>query len=229
MATQCSTGGRLAEAPLYSAEWDRRRSTDRPLGVVTDSRVDYADQSDEGLVELLARRDVGALETLYGRHARAVYSLSLKMLADPTSAEEIVQECFLKLWRQPELYQPGRGKLLPWLLGITHHRAVDQLRRRKLEQRHTLGGEIDPPAGSDGDPEQHVWGAFQMEAVGRALAALPPSQRQALELAYLRGMTQVEIASVLGEPLGTIKTRLRLAMQKLRGSLELAELRPGAP
>jgi RNA polymerase sigma-70 factor, ECF subfamily len=186
--------------------------------------LNHAERPDEALVELLARQDVRALETIYARHARAVYSLSVKMLGDPTAAEEVVQECFLKLWRQPWLYQSERGKLLTWLLGVTHHRAVDLLRRRRLEQRHQISTEVDPPAGAQADPETHVWGRFQVEAVGRALATLPPTQRQALELAYLGGLTQVEIAAKLGEPLGTIKTRMRLAMQKLRSVPELIAL-----
>jgi RNA polymerase sigma-70 factor (ECF subfamily) len=186
--------------------------------------VEQAEPADEVLAQLISRQEVSALETLYHRHARAVYSLALKMLTDPAGAEEIVQECFLKLWRQPELYQAQRGKLLPWLLGVAHHRAIDRLRRRRLEQRHSLEGVPDLPSNEDGDPEQHVWGRFQVEAVGRALAALPPTQRQVLELAYLGGMTQTEIATALGEPLGTIKTRMRLAMQKLRAVPELAAL-----
>jgi RNA polymerase sigma-70 factor (ECF subfamily) len=215
---QVLAGGRSYGASVYCPELDGRWE------VVTRNQADYADQTDEALIELLGNRDVPALETLYGRHARAVYSLALKMLGDSTAAEEIVQECFLKLWRRPELYHASRGKLLPWLLGITHHRAVDQLRRRRLEQRHTVNGEIDPPANGEGDPERHAWGNVQTEVVGRALADLPPTQRVPLELAYLRGMTQVEIASYLGEPLGTIKTRMRLAMQKLRAMPELEAL-----
>lgn len=184
------------------------------------ARVDYR------LVERLRQRDVRALEALYDLHARAVYSLSLKMLGDPTAAEENVQEIFLKLWRQPELYQAERGKLLSWLLGVTHHRAVDQLRRRKLEQGHRFDGEVDTPVTNGaGDPEKHAWGRFQQEALDRALCGLPPSQRVPVELAYLRGMTQAEIATLLGAPLGTIKTRMRLAMQKLRALPELAALK----
>ena len=192
--------------------------------MVTENRVDYAELSDEALAARLARQDVRALEELYGRNARAVYSLALKMLADHAAAEEVVQECFLKLWRQPELYQAQRGRLMPWLLGVTHHRAVDRLRRRRLEQRYTNAAEVDPPADVRDDPERHVWGRFQVEALGRALAGLPPAQRRVLELAYLRGMTQTEIASALGEPLGTVKTRIRLALQKLRSVPELMAL-----
>ena len=190
---------------------------------MTANRLDYAEQPDALLVELLGQQDVRALETLYGRYAGAVYSMALKMLGEPAAAEEIVQECFLKLWRQPELYQPERGRLVSWLLGVTHHRSVDQLRRRRLEQRHTAE-ETGDSLPADDDPEQLAWGNARAEALGRALASLPPSQRLALELAYLRGMTQAEIAACLGEPLGTIKTRTRLAMQKLRASPELAEL-----
>ena len=186
--------------------------------------MDYAQQADEALAALLAQRDVRALEELYGRHARAVYSLALKMLVDSAAAEEVVQECFLKLWRQPELYQVQRGRLVPWLLGVAHHRTVDRLRRRRLEQRHTLSGEIEVASNGLHDPERQAWGQLRSEAVGRALAALPPSQRLVLELTYLRGMTQSQIAAALGEPLGTVKTRMRLAMQKLRAVPELAEL-----
>jgi RNA polymerase sigma-70 factor (ECF subfamily) len=191
---------------------------------VSANRLDYADHPDEALVDLLVHQDVGALEALYGRHAGAVYSLALKMLGEPAAAEEIVQECFLKLWRQPRLYQAERGRLVSWLLGVSHHRAVDQLRRRRLEQRHAADGHAEPLAAAEGDPEQQAWCTFRAEALSRALASLPPSQRVALELAYLRGMTQTEIAACLGEPLGTIKTRTRLAMQKLRASPELVAL-----
>jgi RNA polymerase sigma-70 factor (ECF subfamily) len=217
MAIETSVDGRSSGARLYWPELQR-------WWAVSNDPDHYADRADEDLVNLLRRRDVRALETLYRRHGRAVYSLSLKMLGEGATAEEVVQECFLKLWRQPERYQPERGKLLSWLLGVTHHRAVDQLRRRRLEQRHTVNGEIDPGAAGLGDPEQHAWGHFQVEAIGRALADLPPNQRLVLELGYLRGMTQTEIAAYLGEPLGTIKTRTRLAMQKLRAMPELVAL-----
>lgn len=224
MVAAMTVSGHPSLAGLYSPQGYRRPPSEHSSERITGDRVEHAEQSDELLVALLARQDVHALETLYRRHARAVYSLALKMLGDPDTAEEVVQECFLKLWRQPYLYQEQRGRLLPWLLGVAHHRAVDLLRRRRLEQRHTVDGEIDPPANGEGDPETHAWGQFQIEALGRALASLPANQRLALELAYLRGMTQAEIAAALGEPLGTIKTRMRLAMQKLRAVPELAEL-----
>ncbi|MCC7104223.1 MAG: sigma-70 family RNA polymerase sigma factor [Chloroflexi bacterium] len=181
--------------------------------------------ADETLVACLGQRDLQALEELYRRHARVVYSMAFKLLTEATAAEEVVQECFLKLWRQPERYQRDRGKLLPWLLGVAHHRAIDVLRRQRLERRHHVDRDtavLDVGGGADLDTQ--VWGNMQAEAVGRALQRLPDSQRVALELAYLRGMTQSEIAVFLGEPLGTIKTRMRLALQKLRATPELVAL-----
>jgi RNA polymerase sigma-70 factor (ECF subfamily) len=224
MQTRVGIGALPLKARLYSGDREHTRPRGRRLDADTGHGVKYADQTDESLVDLVAREDVQALEVLYERHSRAVYSLSVKMLGEPAAAEEVVQECFLKLWRQPRLYQPSRGKLLSWLLGVTHHRTVDELRRRRLEQRHSANGEVESASGDESDPMKQVWGSVQMEAVGRALADLPAAQRIALELAYLRGMTQAEIAAALGEPLGTIKTRMRLALQKLRNRPELEAL-----
>jgi RNA polymerase sigma-70 factor (ECF subfamily) len=195
---------------------------------VTSEAADATLLADEALAERLGDGDVAALERLYERHSRAIFSLALKLLADREAAEEVVQETFLKLWQRPDSYSVSRGRLIAWLLGVAHHRAIDRLRRRRLEQRYGASQQAAEPIVSDRDPVDDVLASLRGEAVARALQSLPSAQRVAVELAYLRGMTQVEIASVLGEPLGTIKTRLRLAMQKLRGSLELAELRPGA-
>ena len=173
--------------------------------------------SDENLVLQLRAKDVDALELLYARYARPIYSLVLRLVGDTHAAEDIVQECFLKLWRQPELYVPEKGRVAPWMLGMAHHRAIDWLRRRNLERRHEADG-VDPVERSDteGNPETLLSGALRRDEVNRALARLPDSQRLALELAYIRGMTQAQIAERLGEPLGTIKTRTRLALRKLR-------------
>jgi RNA polymerase sigma-70 factor (ECF subfamily) len=189
--------------------------------------VDYLQARDEDLVGRLLSRDERALERLYDRYGRATYSLVLKMLRDPARAEEISQEVFLKLWRRPESYVAGRGAFATWLLSVAHHRAIDELRTRRHEI-YPLGDDDNPPReliddGSDladaaGLREQRV-------AVRSALATLPASQRQAIELAYFAGLTQREIADRLGEPLGTVKTRVRLAMQKLRLVLtEVGEL-----
>ena len=197
-----------------------------------------AADEDSVLVEHVARGDSRALERIYDRYSRGVYSLALRLLGDTAAAEEVVQETFLKLWRQPAAYQPNRGRLLPWLLGVAHHHAVDMLRRKQLEQRHRVS--TPPPSGNgdalsdvldklgissaDDDPQARAGAFDQRIAVGRALAGLPVEQRMPLELAYYRGMTQIEVATLLGVPLGTIKTRMRLGLQQLRKVPELSVL-----
>src|SRR5437016_4705736 len=180
--------------------------------------VGGAVDDDARLVASVAKGDANALEQLYERHSRGVYSLALRLLTDGPAAEEIVQETFLKLWRQPSAYQPSRGRLLPWLLGVAHHHAVDMLRRRQLEQRHRVkpsnAASEDVAdlienlgiASNDGDPATQADRFDQRAAVVRALGLLPVEQRVPLELAYYRGMTQFEVATLLDVPLGTIKT-----------------------
>ncbi|HEY1296090.1 MAG TPA: sigma-70 family RNA polymerase sigma factor [Chloroflexota bacterium] len=188
---------------------------------------------DVALVESVVRGDARALEQIYERHSRGVYSLALRLLTDTTAAEEVVQETFLKLWRHPEAYQPARGRLLPWLLGVSHHQAVDMLRRRQLEQRHRAASNGDgTPVGlenlglisAEDDPQQRAGGFDQRDAIARALAELPVEQRLPLELAYYRGLTQFEVATLLSVPLGTVKTRMRLGLQQLRKIPELSVL-----
>lgn len=187
--------------------------------------MDYAQARDEELVSRLELRDERALERLYERYGRATYSLVLKMLRDPGRAEEIAQEVFLKLWRRPTSYVAGRGAFATWLLSVAHHRAVDELRTRRHEVYSLRDG--DPPPRElidDGsDLADAAWIREQRVAVRSALATLPGPQRQAIELAYFAGLTQREIADRLGEPLGTIKTRVRLAMQKLRTVLSAVD------
>jgi len=198
--------------------------------------VDAAQDADARLVDRVARGESRALELIYDRYSRGVYSLALRLLGDTAAAEEVVQETFLKLWRQPGAYQPGRGRLLPWLLGVAHHHAVDMLRRRQLEQRHRASANSPNGEGlsdfldnlglssSDEDPQLRTGTFDQRIAIERALAALPVEQRVPLELAYYRGMTQYEVATLLHVPLGTVKTRMRLGLQQLRKVPELSVL-----
>jgi RNA polymerase sigma-70 factor, ECF subfamily len=194
-------------------------------------------QDDEALVAAIARGDSRALELIYERHSRGVYSLALRLLTDGPAAEEVVQETFIKLWRQPGAFQSDRGRLLPWLLGVAHHRAIDVLRRRQLEQRHRIAAPSRTDGdgladlldnfgltSSDGDPQSRAGVFEQRLAIGQALARLPAEQWLPLELAYYRGMTQLEIATALGLPLGTVKTRMRLGLQQLRKAPELSLL-----
>jgi RNA polymerase sigma-70 factor, ECF subfamily len=201
------------------------------------SLAQLARDDDATLVAAMARGEARALEIVYERHSRGVYSLALRLLSEGPAAEDVVQETFLKLWRTPGAYQPSRGRLFPWLLGVAHHHAVDLLRRRQLEQRHRVpstpnthgDGLVDlldnlGLASSEGDPQSGAGAFEQRAAVGRALASLPAEQRLPLELAYYRGMTQLEIATLLEQPLGTIKTRMRLALQQLRKAPDLSRL-----
>jgi RNA polymerase sigma-70 factor, ECF subfamily len=182
-----------------------------------DGRREYAQLDDETLVRLLVQQDVLALEALYHRYSRPIFSLALKILGDREVVEEVVQEVFLRLWTRAFGYDPQRGKLLSWLLTITHHRAIDELRRRRTQPEvEGLQEQLAAVEESDADPSRSLTQVEEREAVQRALAQLPEAQRKPIQLAYYGGLTQVEIAQLLNEPLGTIKTRMRLGMQKLR-------------
>jgi RNA polymerase sigma-70 factor (ECF subfamily) len=183
-----------------------------------------ADLPDSDLVDAMATGDVHALEVLYDRYNRAVFSFALRMLGDREHAEEILQEVFLRAWRQAERFSEGRGTFMTWLLSITHNMAIDEIRR--LNRRPRKAESSDPVLMlanvRDENPsveEQALLGQTRV-VVKEAMAHLPEAQRTAIELAYFRGMTQREIAEHLQEPLGTIKTRMRLALRKLREHME---------
>ncbi|MBI2321569.1 MAG: sigma-70 family RNA polymerase sigma factor [Chloroflexi bacterium] len=180
--------------------------------------VNQARRQDEELAARLAARDALALTELYQRHSRAVYSLALRMLGDREAADELVQDVFLRVWHHPERYLADRGRFVTWLLSVAHHRAVDLLRRRRV-QRPTADGDVAELSADSVAPDDAVADAEERRAVRDALATLPEGQRRSLELAYFEGLTQSEIAARLGEPLGTIKTRIRLGMLKLREQL----------
>lgn len=188
----------------------------------TEARVHLEAADDASLVARLAAGDALALEALYDRYNRVVYSFAIRMLADVSSAEELTQEVFLRLWRQGGSYQQGRGAFLTWLLSITHNMAIDEIRRRKRRPLIQDGDEDDalyliPDLKSDVEAE--AWLSSLQTLVRDALAEIPEPQRLAIELAYFQGLTQREIADRLGEPLGTIKTRMRLGLLKMRDRL----------
>ena len=178
---------------------------------------------DATLVTRVSAGDGDAMAALYDRYSRVVYSFSLRMLADAGSAEDLTQEVFLRLWRQGGSYQPSRGAFLTWLLSITHNMAIDEIRRRKRrpvlvetsEDDQTLTMLPDLRA----DVEGAAWLTSLQAIVREALREIPPAQRQTIELAYFSGLTQREIADRLYEPLGTIKTRMRLGLLKMRDRL----------
>lgn len=173
--------------------------------------------SDGSLARQIAKRDVSALEAVYNRYSRPVYSLARRLLRDDETTEEVVQEVFMRLWTRADEFDSARGRLLPWLLTITHHRAIDELRRRRARGQHDdIDIVLATAEAADGDPAHEAALAETREAVRQALQHLPEAQRRPIELAYFGGLSQAEIATMLDEPLGTIKTRMRLALQKLR-------------
>ena len=198
----------------------------------SDPRSDLTAVSDADLILLVTRGDQAALEALYERYSRAVYSFSLRIVGDAQVAEEILQEVFVRAWQQGGSFQSARGSLITWLLSITHNLSIDEVRRRKrrpqkadAEEPETILATL-PDEGLD--VEEEVWLSSLRITIQDALQQLPAAQREAIELAYFQGLTQREIADTLGEPLGTIKTRMRLGMLKLREQLgpvvsELAE------
>jgi RNA polymerase sigma factor (sigma-70 family) len=183
----------------------------------------YRAQQDSHLVALVAGGDATALEALYDRYGKAAYSLALRILTDQSLAEDVVRQVFLSLWREARRFDPARGTVATYLLSTTHHRAVDVVRREEnLRRRHgpeeVLALAPDQPSGLDDEVEV----AERRNQIRAALAALPEPQREALMLAYVGGYTQQEIASLVGVPLGTVKTRMAAGMRRLKDELREA-------
>lgn len=181
---------------------------------------------DEELMVMIGEGRAEALESLYDRYAGPAYSLALRILGDRGAAEEVVQDTFVAVWRRSGTYSPESGRVYSWLLGITRNRAIDELRRRSSPRRGGGAQLLEPTEGSRlmGDPDASVseaaWVSEMRSFVGGALEELPKDQREVVEMAYLGGLTQREIAERTGTPLGTVKTRTRLALKKLRKILE---------
>lgn len=204
------------------------RRTVMDIDAVTD-RSDAREQfSDVDLITQASRGDPRALEVLYDRYSRVVFSFALRIVNDQQIAEEVLQEVFFRAWQQGGSFRASKGTFLTWLLSITHNMAIDEVRKRKRRPQRSDSDDPDIvlAAVADGGPsvEDEVWSRALRERIGRALDTLPNAQREAIELAYFRGMTHREIADTLGEPLGTIKTRMRLGMQKLRDQLDSSEV-----
>lgn len=174
------------------------------------------DLDDAALVELVGKSDHEALAVLYRRHGTTCYRLARRVTANDTLAEDAVQEVFTGLWRDPAAYRPGLGSVRAWLLGLSHHKAVDFVRRETAQQRRqnaeAAERALDPPSR---DPADEAWAGIRAEKVRSALAELPETQRHAVALAYFGGYTQREIANLTGVPLGTVKTRMFAAMRRM--------------
>jgi RNA polymerase sigma-70 factor (ECF subfamily) len=183
------------------------------------SSADYTKLEDERLISLIAQSQEQALAQLYDRYNRLIFSLALAIVNDRATAEEITLDVFMRVWLKAGTYRADQAKVSTWLTHIARHHAIDVLRRRavRLDQSAIDWDDAPPHAvSSHPDPQESAEQAQRRERIHAALAQLPPEQRQALTLAYFGGYSQSQIAEVLKQPLGTIKTRLRLAMQKLR-------------
>jgi len=186
-------------------------------------RSQFAHLSDEALVAIVARGDETALAELYDRVGRMAYGLAYRVLRDARHAEDAVQEAFLAVWRTAAAFSPERAKASTWILTIVHRRAVDMVRReqrRRTEPYEIAGGQ---EHGADPSAEDAAWLHFERTRVQEALAQLPDSQREAIELAYYGGYSQSELAERLGVPLGTIKSRMFAGLARLRELLDDAD------
>jgi RNA polymerase sigma factor (sigma-70 family) len=175
---------------------------------------------DGALMRAFARRDAGAAELLYDRFASRVYGLGIVMLGNDASAQDLVQDTFVKLWRSADRFDERRGRLETWVLLVARSLAIDSLRRRVLDARSMQTVGVDPEASTDPGPEEVAETEDLAARARRAMAALSDGQRAAIELAYFGGKTSAEVAELEGIPLGTAKTRIRTALLKLREALE---------
>ncbi len=184
----------------------------------TNQSNSYSDYDDEHLLYLIKAQDHQALAEVVNRYGRLAYSLALRILGDQGWAEEVFQDVLVKLWQKPDMYNPKRGDFRRWLLSVTHNAAIDNLRgRHGSEQKYEVGFEkFDILPDGYEDPSEDVARKLQAEEVRGALALIPREQKEVIELAYYGGMTISQIARLTGASTGTIKTRMRLGMMKLR-------------
>ena len=207
--------------------WQCIRGPDAPPSTHVSSTKDIHRLADEELMQLVRQGDPRAFETVYDRHGGAAFSLAYRMVGNRTVAEDVVQEAFLSIWRSRLRYETERGSVRSWVLGIVHHRTIDALRRNLVHDRRRTSAE--------GIEERHeapertdVEAARREEArsVRAALETLPDQQTKVIELAYFGGFTHTQIAEMLDMPVGTVKGRMRLGLEKLRRQLagEVGEL-----
>ncbi len=186
------------------------------------------DADDAVLTAMVADGSAAALEVLYTRYGRVVLAFATRMMGDRQSGEELVQEVFVKAWRQAKSYSSERGSYITWLLSITHNLSIDEIRKRNRRPQKAVSADPVLLMANVKDDAISVELSAEMTELRTlmiaAMATLPAQQREAVELAFYRGLTQREVAETLNEPLGTIKTRIRLGMKKLREYLENQEV-----
>jgi RNA polymerase sigma-70 factor (ECF subfamily) len=168
-------------------------------------------KNERALIARIRAGDESAMSDLYDRYSGIVYGVALRVLGNTMSAEDVLQEVFLQLWRNPQAFDADRGRLAPWLAVIARNRSIDVLRKRPMEE------DIDElPISTGVNLEDEASERMAIDKVRGVLAQLPPDQRKTLEMAYFEGLTHTEIASKTGEPLGTVKTRIRYGLLALR-------------
>ncbi len=180
--------------------------------------------------ELLARISAGdqhAIETLHERFAPGMYSVAMRVTRSERLSQEAVQDAFMAVWQDPLRFDPARGSLGPWLFTLARYKAIDAVRREAAAKRHTAEADLELYEAPD-DVHNEVWRGLRRERLNDAISRLPEDQRRALSLAFIKGLTHVEVAEREGVPLGTAKTRIRTALLRLRASLEtdLGEAEP---
>ncbi len=181
----------------------------------------YDGLDDRALVARVTEGDGGALEALYRRYGRPCYGLARRILADEQFAQDVVQEVFLTVWKDASRFDASRGGFSTWLLSMTHHKAVDAVRREEnLRKRRTSSELLEDRVSDAPVVEDAVWSLLRRDRVRAALKTLPAVQAEALTLAYFGGYTQREIAGLTETPLGTVKTRMLAGMRRLRETLD---------
>lgn len=183
--------------------------------------------ADEELMQLVSENDSAAFAVVYERHATAAFSLAFRMSGKRSLAEDIVQEAFISLWRSGARYDSTRGSVRTWVLGIVHNRAIDALRRRAAQDRDRVSDEgIEDKLEANERTELEAGRRDEAREIRAALVGLPPDQSRVIELAYYGGLTHSEIAELLEAPVGTIKGRMRLGLQKMRSQLSSERMVP---
>ncbi len=187
---------------------------------MADRGREYLLLADEDLISLVETGDAEAFATLYERHSRAAYSLAYRMMGERQASEDLTQDAFIKVWRGAGSYRSERGSVRTWILSIVHNRGIDQLRSHASRRRTQDKIEASAARSQPSDAFAETWRNAQREQVREALSTLPGEQLKILELAYFSGYTHVEIADLLGLPLGTVKGRMRLGLKKIRTYFE---------
>jgi RNA polymerase sigma-70 factor (ECF subfamily) len=181
--------------------------------------------ADEDLMQLLRRGDPRAFEAVYDRHSGAAFSLAYRMVGRGNVAEDVVQEAFLSIWRSGARYERARGSVRTWVLGIVHHRAIDQLRRSSVHDKRRASDEgLEERLESGERTDNEVARREEAASIRSAMTTLPADQSHVIELAYFGGFTHTEIAGILEAPVGTVKGRMRLGLEKLRNQLRMLEM-----